>query len=79
MTGQPTLLLLGGGGHAAVVAEAASAAGWSVAGFLDDDNTVNELQPVGLVRLGTIADLTDALGALGRGAVAHAAVGDPDL
>ena len=31
------LLLIGGGGHALVVAEAAALAGWSVAGFFDDN------------------------------------------
>ena len=79
MTSKPTLLLLGGGGHAAVVADAASAAGWSIAGYLDNDDTTNALQDLGLMRLGGIADLKDALGALDRTAAAHAAVGDGDL
>ena len=62
-----------------MVAESARTAGWSVAGYLDDDNTADALEGLGLIRLGRIADLTDALGALARGAAVHAAVGDGDL
>jgi len=36
MTSPGTLILVGGGGHAKVVADVARAAGWTIAGFLDD-------------------------------------------
>lgn len=36
-----TLVLIGGGGHAIVVAESARRAGWTIAGFLDDNPAIN--------------------------------------
>lgn len=78
-----SLILLGGGGHAAVVAESARTAGWSVAGYLDDDDHSPEAAAIDLARLGSIQDLAEALAMLpqtrDRPAVAHAAVGDPAL
>ncbi len=79
MTGVRTLLLLGGGGHAAVVAESARAAGWNVAGYLDDRPEDGAAAQVRLKRLGAIRDLQAALAALPAGAFGHAAVGDPAL
>jgi len=38
--GQLPLVIYGGGGHGLVVAEAAIAAGWQIAGFLDDDHLI---------------------------------------
>ena len=78
----PPLVLLGGGGHAAVVAEVALTAGWTVAGFLDDDLDGNQMRPPGMPRLGAINDLSAILAGHSherRGLVGHAAVGDPGL
>ncbi len=79
-----SLILLGGGGHAAVVAESARTTGWSVAGYLDDDDPSPEAAAIGLARLGGIQDLAEAMATLphhapNRQAVAHAAIGDPVL
>lgn len=56
-TQQTDLVLIAGGGHALVVAEAAQLAGFSMAGFLDD-NAAAEIRTVGKVleRLGNIDD-----------------------
>ncbi len=75
-----TLLLLGGGGHAAVVAESARAAGWSVAGYLDDAEPGPGAARFELLRLGAIDDYPSVMrGLAGTDAVAHAAVGDAGL
>jgi sugar O-acyltransferase (sialic acid O-acetyltransferase NeuD family) len=65
-----------------VVAEAALTAGWSVAGFLDDDLDDSQARPPALPWLGAIDDLSAILGGHSherRGLVGHAAVGDPGL
>jgi len=64
------LVIVGGGGHALVVAEAALAAGWIVAGFLDDNPgaTIAGRVP----RLGSLTDLERSAD---RGR-AHLAIGD---
>lgn len=72
-----TLVLLGAGGHAAVVAESAIASGWSVAGYLDDDDNAAPPAP-GMKLLGSLNQLEDVAAKLGSCAV-HAAVGDADL
>jgi len=72
-----TLVLLGGGGHAAVVADAARAAGWSVAGYLDDAGGSRGPESTApLPWLGRIDDLKAVLASLEPGAAAHAAIGD---
>ncbi len=75
-----TLILLGGGGHAAVVAESAIAAGWFVAGYLDDDpSTAEAMQCIDLAFLGPLDDLISVLEQLGPGATVHTATGDAVL
>lgn len=58
------LVLIGGGGHAIVVAESARRAGWTIAGFLDDNPAIN------LALAGINAP---HLGALDPGAIRRAA------
>ncbi len=75
-----SLVLLGGGGHAAVVGESAIAAGWLVAGYLDDGpSTAEAMERIGLVPLGSFDDLAEALERVGPGAVVHAAAGNSAL
>jgi sugar O-acyltransferase (sialic acid O-acetyltransferase NeuD family) len=72
------LILLGGGGHAAIVAESARAAGFSIDGFLDDDQATRDaMQPLGLEHLGGIAALETILELRAREIAVHAAIGDP--
>ncbi len=74
------IVLLGGGGHAAVVAESARSAGWSIVGFLDDDDrTAEATANVGLEFLGRTCDLSSVIQSLPDGVAVHAAVGDSDL
>jgi sugar O-acyltransferase (sialic acid O-acetyltransferase NeuD family) len=77
VTERSGLILLGGGGHAAVVGEAARAAGWNIAGFLDDRDGVS--LPGGVARLGAIDDLPEVLSEMRSIAAIHAAVGDATL
>ena len=73
-----TLVLLGGGGHAAVVADAARAAGWSVAGYLDDAGGSRGPESTApLPWLGRIDDLKAVLASLEPGAAAHAGAKAP--
>ncbi|MBT8485600.1 MAG: carbonic anhydrase, partial [Phycisphaerae bacterium] len=74
-----TLLLMGGGGHAAVVADAARAAGWTIAGCLDDAADAAATAAVGLLHLGAIDDLARVRVDIDPAAFVHAAHGDPDL
>jgi sugar O-acyltransferase (sialic acid O-acetyltransferase NeuD family) len=78
MTEARPLLLMGGGGHASVVAESARAAGWSIAGFLDDRPEGTEASALGVEWLGVIGDLHTVLERLADAAV-HAAMGDNEL
>jgi len=74
-----TLILLGGGGHAAVVCECARAAGWTVAGFLDDAAPdADAIGAVNLKHLGPINQLLTAPRAEHQPCI-HAAVGDGAL
>jgi sugar O-acyltransferase (sialic acid O-acetyltransferase NeuD family) len=71
------LLLLGGGGHAAVVADAAGTAGWTIAGFLDDEATAAlSVGPAPAPRLGSIDDLHRWCAGAPVAPAIHAATGD---
>lgn len=69
------LVLLGGGGHASVAADVARAAGWSIAGFFDDDasRTLPDLS-----RLGLIDDFPLWARSTNLTVEVHAAVGSAD-
>lgn len=70
------LLLIGGGGHAAVVSDVARAAGWSVMGCLDDDESIAPtVERIGLQRLGAIDDMEAIINEHDRDVAVHAAVG----
>ncbi len=74
--GRKILLLLGGGGQAAVVADAARAAGWSLAGYLDDAGAApGPASRTPLPWLGRIGDLNAVLSSLEPGTAVHAAIG----
>jgi len=71
-----TILIWGAGGHGKVVVEAAAAAGFEVAGFLDDDRDMHGSTVAGHQVIGGV----EALGELASKGVSLAipAVGDPD-
>jgi UDP-perosamine 4-acetyltransferase len=62
------------------VAETALAAGWRLAGYLDDaDEAPAPLETLGVPRLGAIADLDRVRRSAAAALAVHAAVGDPIL
>jgi sugar O-acyltransferase (sialic acid O-acetyltransferase NeuD family) len=74
------LIILGGGQHALVVGEAALAAGWTLAGLLDDSADADDVaRTLGVPRLGRLDDLPAALDATPGPTAIHAAAGDPAL
>ena len=71
------VLLLGGGGHGVVVGDAARAAGYIVAGCLDDEHGIaGRAEEAGLKWLGGLDDLAEVVTKLSDELLIHAAFGD---
>ncbi len=71
------VLLLGGGGHGVVVADAARAAGYLVAGCLDDEPDIAiPAEQAGLKWLGGLEKLAEVVAELADKPIIHAAFGD---
>ena len=77
MSRTAVVLLLGGGGHGVVVADAARAAGYLVAGCLDDEPGIAvHAEQAGLKWLGGLDDLVVVATELSDDLLIHAAFGD---